>query len=190
MQRILFGLILLILLYGCSDIDSGKINTNDDSRVNSKQEENNQNTSLLNIPDFLELSKKQTNEYKGNLQGVNKSDSSGPYIFNEYYGDTLSFQLFYLPKYVEKSIINFDSIKKAKDNDYRDFILIVFAYPMQNPDKMEDYHEDNVMYPVNVKYYARKNEKWQYISEQTVKDLTELSQFQIKCIYSALKKEK
>lgn len=187
MNRIFFGLIFLRLLYGCSDIDSNKISTKDSSGVNSHQPGNNNIVNHSKIPDFLGLSNNQTTEYKGYLQGVNKNDSSGPYIFKEYYSDSVSFQLFYLPKHQQKSIVTFDSIKKAKDNDYRDYTLIAFVYPMQDPEKAEDYHEDNVKYPVSVKCYAKREKNWEYVSEQIVRDLTEFSQFQIKCIHSTIK---
>lgn len=136
------------------------------------------------VPDFLALSKNENAAYNGFLQGVDRSDSSGPYIYSEYFSDSLSFQLFFVPKYQEKDIITFDSIRRAATSGYRDYFCLAFVYPMQDPDKMEDYHADNVVYPVNVKCYVRKDRIWEFLSESQVIDLTDLSQFKIRCIYS------
>ena len=182
MKRILFALVLMSLLYGCSDGETGKTVSKDSAAVNSSQAESNQ-PGNTGAPDFLGLSTNTSKEYKGYLQGVKNSDSSGPYVYKEYYSDTLSFKLFYVPKTQEKSTVTFDSIKKAKENDFADYVLVGFVFPMQDPDVTND----NVKYPVSVKSYVRKEKNWRYLSEQTVKDLTELTQFQIKTIYSSMK---
>jgi len=139
------------------------------------------------IPDFLLLAKaKNTTAYQGFLQGVEKNDSSGPYYFKEYYGDTLSFQLVYFPKTFDKRLVNYDSIRKAEANNYSDYICFAFVYPMKDPDKMKD-HSDNVTYPVTVTSYVRKNGEWKLLSGSKAGNLTELSKYQTRCIYSVIK---
>lgn len=146
MVKILIRLLVLATIAGCSQI----------------------HTEHPEVPDFLALSKNKT-RYKGYLQGVPMSDSSGPYIFSEYYSDTLSFRLFYLPKHQDKRTGG-------------DSLLMAFVLPMQDPDKMEDYHDDPVTYPVQVRCYARKDKVWRYVANETVNDITGLSMFQIKYI--------
>ncbi|PZR07017.1 MAG: hypothetical protein DI539_24185, partial [Flavobacterium psychrophilum] len=141
------------------------------------------------IPDYLALSKNENTESsRGFLQGVNTSDSAGPYIVTDYYSDSLSFQLLYVSRAYEKEAITFDSIQKAELNGYKDFVCYTFVYPMLAPDKMKDYHNDNVTYPVNVKCYVRKVNGWKFLSESKVNDLRELSQYKIKCIYATINK--
>lgn len=179
---------LLMASWGCGNDNSGNLKPKDNPVVASQQEDSSRLVKASMIPDFLALSKNENTESsKGFLQGVNTSDSSGPYIITEYYHDSLSFQLIYVSRSYEKEAITFDSIQKAEGNDYRDFLCYSFVYPMQNPYKMEDYHEDNVTYPVNVKCYIRKMNDWEFLSESKVNDLRELSQYKIKCIYSTIK---
>ncbi len=179
---------LIVPGWGCGNDNSGNLKAKDSPVATSQQEDSSRLVKAGKMPDFLTLSKNENTESsKGFLQGVNTSDSSGPYIFTEYYSDSLSFQLIYVSRSYEKDAITFDSIQKAEGNDYRDFICYTFVYPMQNPDKMEDYHKDNVTYPVNVKCYVRKMKNWELLSESKVNDLRELSQYKIKCIYSTIK---
>jgi hypothetical protein len=138
-----------------------------------------------NIPNFLELSKKATETTIGNLQGVKKNDSSGPYAIKEVISDSLSFDLILVPKYLKKNLVDFDTLKKGAENNYKDFFCYAFVYPMRkfNPAN-ESYHLDNTTYPVFVKsYFIRKN-IWVFISSKEINNLTELSTFKILTIYS------
>jgi hypothetical protein len=178
----IFCAVLLVLLISCS-------NTNNSSHDNvnsvSKQEKDTSAEIFHGIPDFLKLVDAKSIGFRGNLQGVENTDSAGPYVCKEYFSDTLSFRLVYVPKYLKKNDITFDSIANAKNNDFEDYVLVSFVYPMKHPDYVGK-GDDQIKYPLTVKTYVRKGNKWELVSKSRVNDLTELSQYQIKCIYSAL----
>ena len=142
------------------------------------------NVSNNQSPDFLKISENSTEAFIGHLQGVEKSDSSGPYAIREVYGDTLSFALIFYPTSISKDSVTFEKIKKARENDYHDYLCFAFVYPMKDPTKMKNYHDDNTTYPVTVDSYVRRNKTWEFISKLTVNNLEELSQYEIKCMYS------
>jgi hypothetical protein len=39
---------------------------------------------------------------------------------------------------------------------------------MKDPEKMENYHSDNVTYPVMVRTYVRMHENWKLLSQSKV----------------------
>jgi hypothetical protein len=152
---------LLLMIVGCTNnstenkamqdsvsrelpkIDNNKIQTNSkDITIRS------------NPPDFLEISKKAKESFIGYLQGVEKSDSSGPFVIREYISDTLSFALIFSPKQVEKSAVDFKAIRKAAANNYDDYLCLAFVYPMKNVDPAnKDYHVDTTPYPISIESY-------------------------------------
>ena len=174
-----FHLIILgVFFSACStNPDSENVLSKSDALPLSK--ENNSN----NIPDFLKLLDIKSTGYLGYLQGVEKNDSSGPYVFHEYYSDTLSFQLIYIHKSQKKNDISFNSIRTDRKNNYEDFILFAFVYPIKDPDRIEN-DDERMKFPLNVKCYIRMEKNWQFYSKETSQNLTELSQFQIQCISS------
>lgn len=194
MRNIFFVIVSFIIVEGCANPEnSNNIVKKDTVEQNSSQsnesksiEKSKDKSNLEAAPDFLALSKNIDIAYQGYLQGVSKNDSSGPYFFKEYFSDTLSFQLIYFPKNKNRKNVNYDSIKIAEANNYQDYICFAFVYLMLDPDKMKDYHADNVIYPVNVKTYVRKANNWEFLSQSKVKNLRELSQYEIKSIYSII----
>jgi hypothetical protein len=56
---------------------------------------------------------------------------------------------------------------------------------MKNPDNVIN-DDDQIKYPLAVTTYVKKEKKWELLSKSTVNNLTELSEYQINCIYSAL----
>lgn len=141
---------------------------------------------IFNRPDFFTLIKDGKASYWGYLQGVEKSDSSGPYFMSEYFSDTLSFELFYVPEDLSRrDKISFDSIEVARANDFQGYNCYAFVYPMVDPDKAEDYHADNTPYPVVVYSYYREKGSWKELDAATANDLTELSQIRMRAIYAA-----
>lgn len=186
--------VICTLLWACNgskpstkDIDSvgGKQNSHlaSDTTVtdNMKKE-----STTANVPDFLLLAKGTSTTYQGFLQGVNRNDSSGPYLFREYFGDTLSFQIIFIPKSGDKQHSNFDSLKVAETNNYADFNYVVFIYPMHDPDKSKDFHASNEKYPVEIKTFVKRATRWEFLSESKVNNLTEMSRYKIKCIFSVI----
>ena len=139
-----------------------------------------------NTIDFIELSKNSAESYFGYLAGVEKSDSSGPYVIRQYFSDTLSFQLLFYPKKLEKGQVGFENVEQDATNKYENFECFAFVYRITEPSKMKNYHEDNATYPLVVKSYIRKSRSWKFIAKFEVNNLTELSNSKIKCIYSNL----
>ncbi len=136
--------------------------------------------------DFLGISKKNREANIGFLQGVAKSDSSGPYIIKDIITDTLSFRLLFYPKNDDKSLVNFSNFKRAEDNNYQDYICFAFVYVMVDPYKMKDYHADNVRYPIIVKSFVRKKNDWDFVNSSKIQNQSELSKFEIKSIYETI----
>jgi len=91
----------------------------------------------------------------------------------------------YVPKNLNKKDITFDSIVNARKNDFKDYLLISFVYPMKNPDDVIN-DDDQIKFPLTVTSYVRKRNKWELQSQSIANNLTELSQYEIKCIYSPL----
>ena len=183
--------ILILILYSCTN-HRANVDTKDSSvQPISDTNENkytvaNRNDSKA-IPDFLAIANTVKNASRVYLQGVEKSDSSGPYVIKEFVGDTLSFDLIFYPKNGNKSDVTFEGIKGARMNDYHDFYCFVFVYPMKDPDKMKDYHADNAVYPVVVNSYVRKENSWTFLSQAKARNLSELSEYEIKTLYSSLR---
>lgn len=194
MKNLFFIVASFIIVGGCANPENSNSNTKKKSATESsprlsenKSIPEKKNKSNFNVgPDFFALVKNVATAYQGFLQGVSKNDSSGPYIFKEYYSDTLSFQLIFFPKNMDKGSVSFDSIKKAEANNYQDYICFAFTYPMQDPDKMKNYHGINIIFPVSVKAFVKKDEDWKLLSESKVYNLTQLSRYEIKCIYSSI----
>ena len=186
--------ILLLLLYiiffsvACNNTKTPISDTKSKS-INSDSVKDISNHELSNsgadqVPDFLAIGKSTSTSYQGYLHGVEKSDSSGPYFFKQYFGDTLTFELIIIPKRGDKKDVKYDSIISAASNNYADYICFAFVYKMKDPDSMRDYHASNVEYPTNVKAYVKKNEKWSFISQSLAKNITQLSKYKIQTIFS------
>src|SRR5690349_3531420 len=106
MNRIL-RFALLVLSYSCSNSD---IASHDAVSSKSNQKTD---TAIYNVPDFLKLVNTKSLGFRGYFQGVGDTDSAGPYVFNEYFSDTLSFRLVYVPLQLDKKDVTFDSIAAA-----------------------------------------------------------------------------
>ena len=155
-------------------------------RTNEIKPGNNAELQQSGIPDFLDLVKNNTEKGRMWLQGVEKSDSTGPYVIEEFFSDTLNFRLLYYPRDGNKAAVDFNTVANGKKNNFKDFICFAFVYPMKNPNTMEDEHAENTKYPVTVKAYVRKETVWNFSSESKVNSLKELSQFEIRSIYANL----
>jgi hypothetical protein len=170
-----------------NDIDSagGKQNahvSNDTALIDNRKGE----SISSNVPDFLSLAKGAATTYQGFLQGVDRNDSSGPYLFREYFGDTLSFQIIFIPISGDKQHSNFDSLKVSEANNYANFKCFAFIYPMHDPDKSKDFHASNEKYPVEIRTFVKRGARWEFLSESKVNNLTEMSRYKIKCIFSVI----
>jgi hypothetical protein len=187
--------IILIFIVSCSnkrndggvpkDSISQEINATDTGKSKIR---NTTSVSFNNNPDFLEISKHSTESYIGYLQGVEKSDSSGPFYMREFISDSLSFDLIFFPKNLNKGAVDFVTIKEASVSDYRDFVCFAFVYPMKDVEIGDaNYHSDNTPYPVLVKSYIKKEGGWILVSEQKAKNLADLSQYEVNTMYKNLK---
>lgn len=190
---ILKALFLLILLVqvGCGSSDPSKPI---DKGVSIKDSGGHRRDSGVNqygdaIPfDFVEKIRTVDEASKIFLQGVERSDSSGPYIIKKYYGEPLTYSMIFYPKNIAKDSVKLSMIRTAGLNRYRDFICFAFVYPMKNPSLLKDYHDSNVSYPISIKSYSHSDGKWTYLSEDSVHNVTELSRFEIRSIYSVVQK--
>ena len=197
-MKILFQLIaVLIYMAGCANSETGNKSGSKDSfnQKLTKVDSSNFPATLedtikrRNIPDFLIISKKAKEATMGYLQGVEKNDSSGPYIVREFISDTLSFDLIFFPKNMNKSFVDFEAIKNAETNDYKDFLCFAFLYTIKTSNNSgKGYHEDNTPYPVVVKSYVKKTSGWEFYSQQEINNLTELSHYEIRTMYANIPK--
>ncbi len=122
--------------------------------------------------------------FMGNLQGVKKSDSAGPYVIREFISDTLSFDLIFFPKNVNKNAVDFGGFDKDSVNNYHDYVCFAFVYPMKYVEPtIANYHSDNTPYPVSVKSYVKRGNTWVFISQQKVRNLAQLSSYKIHTMY-------
>ena len=189
MKRFLIVILLSFNLFECSS--SNTSNNPDKNKIDSfksKVSPQYQEKDKLvrdSTPHFLDLSEHSKESYLGYLAGVEKIDSSGPYIIREYISDTLTFDLVFVPKNGNKLSANFDSLRIDKSNNYQNYICIAFVFAMNDPFKMKDYHADNVKYPANVKSYLKEQNHWRFLSESKAKNITALSQYEILCIYAS-----
>lgn len=185
----------LIILHciGCMNSSSKKMVQKDSSKTKEEKVHIKNDSELINkqqlfdtLPDFLLLSENAKETGLVYLQGVNKTDSAGPYIVRDFITDTLSFELILYPKNNQKGNVDILFLDKYKMNGYKDFYCYAFIYKMYNPDKMKDYHADNTQYPAFVKSYLKKNGKWNFVSAHKAKNLSELSQYEIDVMYGNL----
>ncbi len=137
-------------------------------------------------PDFIALSKHSSTTIQAYLEGVENSDSNGPYVETDYYSDTLDFSLIYYPRNGNKKRVELDSVTQDAATGFHNFVLFAFVYPMKDPVKMKDLHADNITYPLNVKAYYRRDTQWAYLSQDTVATLNELTEYQIRSMYSIM----
>ena len=188
MKTILF-FVLAAMLCSCSNDGSSKSNLSDDNLKNKSNLNDSPNNNIINsdIPEFLKLIDDKSVGARTYLQGVERNDSAGPYISYNHYDDSLSFQLFYVPKNLNKSAITFDSVYTSRENDFKDYLLVSFVYPMKNSDVLP-HGEDEVKYPLHISTYVRNDGIWKFVSESTANNLTELSRYQMRSIYALLNK--
>lgn len=139
--------------------------------------------SLLNNPDYVTLIQNGCEGSMGYFQGVSQSDSTGPYVKVTNYNGVKSFELFYIPLKYSRQQINSDSFLVSKPNYDEDYLCVAFVYAMANPADQENYQADPTSYPANVKCYTRDGKGWKFFTEAKVKNLTDLSLFQIRSIY-------
>jgi hypothetical protein len=153
MKYMSYVLMLPLIAWGCGNSGDPGAVPKKDTVVQNSPGQNEASADDKNAgertPDFLALSKTVTSAYKGNLAGVDVSDSSGPFVIKEFFSDTLSFRMIFYPRNGQKDSVDFGSIARAADNNYQDYICFCFVYPMKDPEKMKDYHADNVSYPVD-----------------------------------------
>jgi hypothetical protein len=185
-------IIYFSIFFGCHNVDiKTPISKSSDSGNLGKIGKN--ETSLKNdnsgniIPDFLKISKEGEINF-GFLQGVEQNDSSGPYFIKEFITDSLSFRLIFYSKNGNKSTVTFADLREGEANDYKYFICFAFVFPMLDPYKMKNYHDDNTKYPVTVKSYMKKGRNWQFVSNLKVSSISDLSQYEINTIYMNLLK--
>ena len=192
MNKTSISVIMLLVILGCKNENSKQL-TLKDSSINV--EEVKQSRKLVKhdpknskIYDFLKISEDAKESFMGYMGGVEKSDSSGPYVTKEFVSDTLSFELFFFPRKLNKNSVDFTAVKKAKSDNYRDFVCFAFVYPMKNSQNMNDskYHDDNITYPVVIKSYARRGQLWEFVSTFLANDLSELRRYEIKTMYSVM----
>src|ERR1700722_3337061 len=180
-NSVYFGLILITI--SCKNNKNNKLQLQDSAigSNNESQKDSIKSGELKSkdtIPDFLSYKPKERSF--GNLQNVNRTDSAGPYVFWNYFSDSMSFQLIFNPRNIPKKEVNFSSFEKVySQNNYGDFVIFSFSYPRPDPDMAMDYHADNTPYPVIVKSYIYKNSKWQFISQRLARNLAELGQMKI-----------
>src|SRR5450631_2142157 len=119
MRNLLAGIMLILFISQCTSTKPPDNPINKDSSEKSAQEPKNEPSDGFNsqqIPDFLNLLKNSTEGGKFSLQGVSHSDSTGPYILEQFFSDSLDFDLLFYPKNGDKNAVDFDAIEKAKSN--------------------------------------------------------------------------
>jgi len=137
------------------------------------------------LPDFLELSKNSGEVMFGFLQGVNKTDSSGPYVRRIFISDTLTFELIFYPKNSRKGDVDLSLFRtKYEKEGFKDFTCFAFIYPIPDRDSVKDYHADNTHYPIEIMSYVLMDNRWAFLSKGVAQDLAGLSRYQIESMYS------
>lgn len=176
MKNIIF--IFFVLVYSC----------NSGSNMNIIKEQKEYKISLNetiknnNVPDFYKLSKNTQETYIGYFQGIEKNDSSAPYIFKDYFSDSLNFRITFCPKNNDKRLYDLEFINKAEENDYQQYSTFVFVYFFKKSTKILKYQDDPIKYPVKVTAYLRKNKSWQILNSYNAINLSELSEFELRTI--------
>jgi hypothetical protein len=126
---------------------------------------------------FLSNCKNWSSTYEGYLQALERSkDSLGPFFFYESYNTGASFELIFVPKEKGK---NWDDYQNGCANQYRDFDIYSFVYPLRDPDKQKDVHQINIDFPVSVRLFRRDSaDLWQYKGVRTARSLSELTELE------------
>jgi hypothetical protein len=175
--------IFFAFLFSCkSDLKSSNSKTNQNTKLDSITKDLKEKKSNTSFQNFLEISKNVKEIELGFFQGVEKSEASGPFVFKDYFSDSLNFRIVFYPKNHDKYSVNFKKIGEAGINNYKDFICFVFVYSKQKSLNMKDYHEDKISYPVSINSYIRKEINWQFINKGVAQNLSDLSKYEIKII--------
>jgi|GEM_PF-4717100 len=176
--NLLIALLVLPLLF--TDCANG----NKDRNVNKGADP--REASPTGYPDFIKLSKLADEKGKIFLQGVDRSDSSGPYIVIDLALDTISFRLLFYPRSGDKNGTDFKAISEGYANNFKDFICFAFVYKMRTKREMKDEHADPTDYPAAVKAYVKKTDAWEILGEGSANNLSELSRLEINWIYKGI----
>ncbi len=180
-----FSLLLAISLtfQKCSEQGSSSLNLADTTIEKSTPNTSEEAVSLESTPDFISLSNNNNESFLGHLQGVGKNDSSGPYLRRDYFSDSLSFTIIYYPKLLSKDSLLLEDLEIAQSDGFKNFICFAFVFAGQNHKITKSYQADQITYPAQVKSYVRQDLAWQFYSQSTVKNLAELSQYEIETIF-------
>lgn len=126
----------------------------------------------------------------GSIQGLEDSDKmyNVPLLYTETY-DTPSFSTYYIPNLKYDSFVKMNMSEFwTNQNNRINCSILIFIYPMIDPDSLEDYHSDNVIYPVLIKAYSLDESCNKFlILEENVENFEELAKFKAEIIYRKMK---
>jgi len=143
-------------------------------------------------PQFLKDCAKWNDHYSGTLQDLPKrgADSTANLCFSAYYDVKPTYEIIFLYKggverrkaMGDKAVS--DNFFKGCKNQYRDFDCFTFVLPLKDPQKMEDMHASNYVFPCKVKIYRRITEdSWQSLGEYSVRTYKQYREIQFRAIY-------
>jgi hypothetical protein len=138
------------------------------------------------------------NIWFGSIQGISEKISSDSIIiqpFAECYDRDLSYELVWTPKMdlngwneltIDEMQLKFNS---EKERNYPGFKSFCFVYKMVDPDELEDYHDLNMGFPLNVKAYKFENDNWIFLSEHIFDSFSSFSwmKYRIVMEYESIK---
>lgn len=130
---------------------------------------------FFTVCDNLEL-------WKGGIQGVPSSDSTGPYIMGQCFGDAH----FDIIVYAEKDVELSDAVINHKDLNTSLEGVSYFAFEIpkvtkENPEDEFDLYD--YVYPSEVKVYKNVEGEWRLINTKEVSSFEELGQLKLESIY-------
>jgi hypothetical protein len=143
-------------------------------------------------PHFLKDCAKWNDHYSGTLQGLHQrgADSTANLCFSAYYDVKPTYEIIFLYKggverrkaLGDKAVS--DIFFKACKDQYRDFDCFTFVLPLKDPEKMEDMHASNYIFPCKVKVYRRITEDaWQSLGEHSISTYKQYRELQFRTIY-------
>mgnify|MGYP001599118981 FL=1 len=192
-----FSLCLFMILFGCNDGSKNNIEDSTLAIVKGKSKNKDSNTQIGKAS--IDTSKYSSIDYLkgiteleisiGNLQGISKSDSVGPYVMADCNDCNETYELLLVPieDFDKRKRFTVNDLKKRffSDPSYKEFQCYAFVIPMLSSEQQIDIHLDNNKYPSDVKVFKRdENNRWVLLTTRKVNSLSDLSRLQLDCIFN------
>jgi hypothetical protein len=175
---------LALILLGCNSSNSNQQKRSDTSLVDK--------TILEDTIDFCTVCD-SLDSWKGGIQGVQNSDSTGVYPMAECHTNK-SYDLIWAPKegiLKLKATIGSDSLMNLYDNeekyDFKDFDCYAFVIPKTKTIIKENQEGDegdwDYIFPSNVKVYKKQNLRWTLLKTANIKSFEELGRLKLNAVF-------